>query len=231
MCRALLDTMKCEAPREDDIFIEMILYALVSISTSSNSSVHDPVGLQATLLAVLRDVLLESGTQPPPALDRLVFRSQRIHQRRQRRRQREALQRQLQHSEGDHTVESPTVSTASPDPLPESVSGETDIPDHADGFQTVHTHTSYGATALPLQNPRHPQQQPEDASQHLSRLMAVTEGLDISQLTSQHRPRHHHQRDQDEALGCRSDSLRSSDLVALRKPAATLGSTVGTKSE
>lgn len=189
MCRALLDTMKCESPREDDVIIEIILYILMGINSTAGSGVRDPGGLQATLLAILRDILLESGTQPPPGLDRLVFRSQRIHLRRQRRRQREALRRQLQQSEGDtniadHTAESPTVGTDiyHPRVLP---SLGTDIPDHAAFTQAEHRHPSHGASHQPLQHPRQPQQQQQvgDASQ----LMAITQGLHISQLTTSNR--------------------------------------------
>ncbi|XP_053640525.2 uncharacterized protein [Cherax quadricarinatus] len=89
----------CVTPRDNDTLIEMTLYALMGINSAAGRNMQTAGVLQTVLLSTLRDLLLESGTQPPPALDRLVSRSRRIHQRRQRRRLRQTLRQGLQQSE------------------------------------------------------------------------------------------------------------------------------------
>ncbi|KAK3882361.1 hypothetical protein Pcinc_013268 [Petrolisthes cinctipes] len=83
---------------EGDGVIDVVLYALVGISELGG---REYSGLQALLLTLLRDLMLEGGSQPPPALERILARATRIHRRLQRRRQREILRQQRSSLQGD----------------------------------------------------------------------------------------------------------------------------------
>ncbi|KAG7176079.1 uncharacterized protein LOC121854077 [Homarus americanus] len=150
----------CESSQENDALLEVILYALMGINSTAGHGVQDPGELQATLLSILRDLLLESGTPPPPALERLVSRTNRSLQRRQRRRQREAQRQQLQLREGS-----------------------TDTPDHAAGTTSGHSYSDTRLHESPLHHPAH-------AAHHLTRLIAVAPDIHLSQLASYRRPSH-----------------------------------------
>ncbi|KAK4303931.1 hypothetical protein Pmani_024105 [Petrolisthes manimaculis] len=83
---------------EGDGVIDVVLYALVGISELRG---REYSGLQALLLTLLRDLMLEGGSQPPPALERILARATRTHRRLQRRRQREMLRQQRSSLQGD----------------------------------------------------------------------------------------------------------------------------------
>ncbi|MPC65125.1 hypothetical protein E2C01_059253 [Portunus trituberculatus] len=92
--RVTKHTMKACKSESSDGVLEVLLSLLLGLNSPQARTVQDSSGLQATLLLLLRDLLLEGGTQPPDNLLHLIARMQKTHQRRQRRRQRAALRQQ-----------------------------------------------------------------------------------------------------------------------------------------
>lgn len=91
-------TMKTCEPECSEGVLEVLLSLLLGLNSPQARAVQDFSGLQATLLLLLRDLLLEGGVQPPASLLHLIARMQKTHQRRQRRRQRAALRMQYGNS-------------------------------------------------------------------------------------------------------------------------------------
>lgn len=75
--------------------LEVLLSLLLGLNTPQARHLQDSFALQSTLLLLLRDLLLEGGTQPPDNLLHLIARMQKKHQRRLRRRQRAASKEQV----------------------------------------------------------------------------------------------------------------------------------------
>ena len=102
--------MKVCEPECNEGVLEVLLSLLLGLNSPQARADQDTSGMQATLLLLLRDLLLDGGTQPPASLMPLIARMQKTHHRRQRRRQRVALK--LQHGDSAMPRHLPSFSTS-----------------------------------------------------------------------------------------------------------------------